>query len=72
MGISIAVLIGSAMIAAAILIALRWEVALGPAQPPVVRLDRWTGTVTVCNLDATAADRAIMNHTAVNMDCIAP
>ncbi len=46
MGNSAAILIGSVIIAAAILFSLRWEVALAPNV--TVRLDRWTGAVTYC------------------------
>lgn len=72
MGAPIAILIGAVAIAGAILFAFRWEVALGSGHPPVVRLDRWTGTVTVCNINPQAANDAYERHTAVNMDCTAP
>jgi hypothetical protein len=72
MSISLAILIAAVIVASSIFFTFRWEVALGPQQPPVVRLDRWTGTVTVCNILPAAADAAARNHAAVSLDCIAP
>jgi hypothetical protein len=72
MSISLAILIAAVIVASSIFFTFRWEVALGPQQPPVVRLDRWTGTVTVCNILPDAADAAARNHAAVSLDCIAP
>jgi len=41
-----AIIIGAVMIAVAILIVFRWEIA----SPGVMRLDRWTGTVVLCDV----------------------
>ena len=48
MNTPLAIIIGAALIAAAILIVFRWEVAM----PGVIRLDRWTGSVVHCNVPA--------------------
>jgi hypothetical protein len=72
MNISAAILVAAAIVASSIVFTFRWEVALGPQQPPVVRLDRWTGTVTVCNIMPDAADTAARNHAAVSLDCVVP
>ncbi len=47
-----AMIIAGALIAAAVLFVLRWEIvtAGSAAGPPVTyRLDRWTGDVTICH-----------------------
>lgn len=72
MGTPVAVVVGSAIVAVAILFAFRWEVAMGSGTPPVIRLDRWTGKVAICNVDPDALAKAGRNHTAVEMDCVAP
>jgi hypothetical protein len=46
--VPIAIVIAGVLIAAAILITLRWEISA--ATGVVYRLDRWTGAVTVCTL----------------------
>lgn len=68
----VAILIGAALIAVAILYVFRWEIAAGPPTVPVVRLDHWTGKVTVCNASQDAAREASQNHTALDMDCVTP
>jgi hypothetical protein len=72
MATPLAILIGSAIIATAIIFTFRWEIALGSGHPPVVRLDRWTGTVTACNADPDMTRKASQNYTALDMDCVAP
>jgi hypothetical protein len=47
MGSSRAIIIGAALIAAAILFVFRWEIITGGGYSPL-RLDRWTGKVTAC------------------------
>jgi hypothetical protein len=69
MGIPLAILIGSAVIAGAVLFTFRWEVALGGGQPPVVRLDRWTGAVTACNIDPSARQYA-KSGDPILMNCV--
>ena len=50
-----AILIGLSLIAAAILVANRWEISVDSQAPAMlVRLDRWTGTSKVCILDTEA------------------
>jgi hypothetical protein len=44
MSTPLAIVIGAALIAGAILIVFRWEVAM----PGLIRLDRWTGSVVHC------------------------
>jgi hypothetical protein len=44
----IAILIAGALIAASLLIAFRWQISA--ATGFVYRLDRWTGSVTACDL----------------------
>lgn len=47
MGNSIAILVGSALIAAAILLVFRWDMAAFGGE--AYRLDRWTGHVVACS-----------------------
>jgi len=68
----VAILAGAALIAAAMLFVFRWEIAAGPTTVPVVRLDRWTGGVTICNASIDAAKEASEGHTALEMSCTAP
>jgi hypothetical protein len=49
MNIPVAIIIGSVIIAAAILIIFRWQYTADG-----MLLDRWTGTVTVCVPDRAA------------------
>jgi hypothetical protein len=46
MSTPLAIVVGAALIAAAILVAFRWEIA----SPGVMRLDRWTGAVVLCDV----------------------
>jgi hypothetical protein len=49
---ALSLIVAGALIAAAILIANRWEIAISPrGVATVVRLDRWTGRVNICDLD---------------------
>jgi hypothetical protein len=55
MGTPIAIIVGAALIAAAILVTGHWQIIpptgdLGAAV--VLRLDRWTGTIEICMVDA--------------------
>jgi len=68
----VAIVVGAALLAAAVLFVFRWEIAAGPSTVPVVRLDRWTGSVTVCNASVDAAKEASESHTALEMSCVAP
>ncbi len=67
-------LLTGGFVAGSILVAFRWDVALGSGQPQLVRLDRWTGTVTACNVDPAKVSKAqeYGGHAAVDMDCDAP
>ena len=49
MGRIVAITIGGVAIAAAILVAKRWEIAV--VAGAVYRLDRWTGSITHCDDD---------------------
>jgi hypothetical protein len=49
MSTPLAIVIGAALIAVAILLVFRWEVAM----PGVIRLDRWTGSVVHCTLQGS-------------------
>jgi hypothetical protein len=69
---SLAIIIGSALIAAAILFVFHWGVAISSGEPPVVRLNRWSGTVTACNVARDASIQAAHDHTALDLDCTAP
>jgi hypothetical protein len=44
---AVAIIVGAVVIAAAILIVFRWQIASPGA---TMLLDRWTGTVVVCDL----------------------
>jgi hypothetical protein len=46
---SVAILCGSVLIAAAILVAFRWQIAASGGAI-VYRLDRWSGNIAVCRL----------------------
>ena len=52
---SVAIVIGAAMIAAAILITNHWQVTYlhpeGPISYVVLRLNRWTGVMDICDID---------------------
>ena len=45
---SVSILIGSILIAAAVLFVFRWDVVAGQSNYRIIRLDRWTGTITQC------------------------
>jgi hypothetical protein len=47
MDLRAAILGAGALIAIAVLFTNHWRIAVAPAQ--IYRLDRWAGTVTVCN-----------------------
>ena len=47
---SVAILCGAVLIAVAILVAFRWQIAPAGSLRAVHRLDRWTGNVTLCQL----------------------
>jgi hypothetical protein len=49
MSMRLAIIIGAALIGAAILIVFRWEI-VGPG---IMRLDRWTGDVVLCDPNTT-------------------
>jgi hypothetical protein len=57
MGTPAAVVIGAVLIAAALLLTTHYEVVI-PAggSAPVVRLNRWTGEVDMCAMDAKSAN----------------
>jgi hypothetical protein len=48
MGTPAAIIVGSVIIAAAILFVFRWEVLKFNEGPGILRLDRWTGTAVLC------------------------
>jgi hypothetical protein len=48
MGTPLAILIGLALVAAAVLFVFRWEIVAGPTTYRAVRLDRWTGSIAQC------------------------
>jgi hypothetical protein len=54
MGVPLAIILGSVIIAAAILFTFRWEdagVRSADGNPAALRLDHWTGKVAICDLD---------------------
>jgi hypothetical protein len=53
-----AIVIGAALIAAAVMLVNRWELYPTPASPgqPALMLDRWTGTVNRCH-DSSEAEK---------------
>lgn len=62
-----AIVLGAAIIAAAILFTFRWEIA-GTAQMPLL-LDRWNGYVNVCNAKSGEASRAQREETGAALVC---
>jgi hypothetical protein len=56
---SVAIIIGAVVIALAILIVFRWQVGM----PGLVLLDRWTGTVVLCDVNPNRPAKA---------NCVAP
>jgi hypothetical protein len=54
----VAILVGAVLIAAAILIVFRWEIA----SPGVMRLDRWTGKIVLCNRMRPVLPRFLSNQ----------
>jgi hypothetical protein len=48
----IAIIIGGGLIAVAILITNHWEIGGNPALDVTFRLNRWTGAVEICSIDA--------------------
>lgn len=48
MGNPLAVILGSVIIAAAILLAFRWNIIIAGPDGDVVRLDHWTGHLSAC------------------------
>jgi hypothetical protein len=68
--LAVIVLVGAAIIGAAMLFVFRWEIAIGSGQ--VVRLDRWTGTVVACNVAPEAAWAASEDNAVVELNCTAP
>jgi hypothetical protein len=68
---SIAILVGAAIIAGAILFVFRWDdsAARGAdGNPTVFRLDRWTGKVAICGIDVQKSLAAY----AADLECKAP
>jgi hypothetical protein len=60
-----------ALVAGAILVAFRWQITAAPGH--VYRLDRWTGRITVCDLENPVVDRSeparvVMRCTASNVE----
>jgi hypothetical protein len=71
MGNPTAIIVGSALIAGAILLTNHWQLLStnsGSLEAGVVRLDRWTGTVTVCGVDRFAAIAA-KTTVGTDLDC---
>ena len=54
MSTPLAIVIGAALIAAAILVVFRWEIA----SPGVMRLDRWTGSIVLCKSSNQRPEKA--------------
>jgi len=53
MGTPVSIVIGAALIAAAILVVGRWSVFPAPSGlAGVVKVDRWTGSMVLCAMDA--------------------
>jgi hypothetical protein len=51
----VSIIVGSALIAAAILVTNRWAITGSPMNlAAVVRLDRWTGAAELCAIDVRA------------------
>jgi hypothetical protein len=54
-----AIIVGAVLIAGAILLTNHWQVAENPADPgSVVRLNRWTGAMELCQRDAAGKSYA--------------
>ena len=47
MGVPQAIIAGALIIAAVIAVVFRWEIA----SPGIMRIDRWTGAVVLCDAD---------------------
>jgi hypothetical protein len=47
MSTPVSIVIGAALISVAIMVVFRWEVS----GPGILRLDRWTGSIAVCDFD---------------------
>jgi hypothetical protein len=54
MSTPLAIVIGAALIAAAILIVFRWEISYGPGP---IRLDRWTSSVVHCDFSGQPPEK---------------
>lgn len=62
-----AVLAAGVMIAVAILVAGRWEIASSNTE--VYRLDRWTGAVVACGSDPADRAETVMGGHSASFQC---
>ncbi|HEX4158837.1 MAG TPA: hypothetical protein VHY79_10200 [Rhizomicrobium sp.] len=51
--LTVAILVGAAAISGSILFIGRWEISGGDNSTTIIRLDRWTGKIDACMVDAT-------------------
>jgi hypothetical protein len=70
MGNSIAILVGSAIVAAAVVAPSRWEMAADGGQ--IYRLDRWTGAVVACNASNQQRLAGFELRAGVEFNCVPP
>lgn len=65
---AVAMMLSGVLIAAAIMITNRWQIAPSPlGKTTVVRLDRWTGRVSLCDLDVTTIKGSTLR--GAKLDC---
>ena len=69
MGQSIATIVGAGLIALAIMVTNHWEIIPGGANSiaATIRLNRWTGSIDVCALDAKSVTGS--NASGIQLTC---
>jgi hypothetical protein len=70
MNTPVAIVVAAVIVAVALLVAFRWEIATRPSYPALFILDRWTGKVVAClPPPSDAIDQAEKNHHAIPFLC---
>jgi hypothetical protein len=69
MGQNIAIVVGAGLIALAIMVTNHWAIIPGGANSiaATIRLDRWTGSIDVCSLNAKSVTGS--NASGIQLTC---
>ena len=69
MGTRIAIIVGAALIAAAILLTNHWQMQPAGGGTDALRLNRWTGTIDLCMLDPKSIKEGASSLAGVQLAC---